>query len=77
MKNVDYDLTPCDVVFNHVSKPKDYLMCKSINLYDDRWRVNVYSKRYVDDIEGKYISSSYFVHFNNKNGDIQFVLPKI
>lgn len=73
----DWNISPCDVIFNHVKKPDDYLMCKSVNLYDDRWRVNVYSKRLVEGIEGKYISSSYFVHFNSSNGDISFVLPKI
>lgn len=77
MKNVDYDLSPCDVIFNHIEKPKDYLMCKSMNVFDNRWRVNVYSKRYVEGIEGKYISKSYFVNFNSNNGDIQFVSPKI
>lgn len=73
----DYGITPCDVIFNHVDKPQDYLYCRSINLYDDRWRVNVYSKRYVDDIEGKFISSSYFIHFNRSTGDIGFVSSKI
>jgi len=68
-----YDITPCDVIFNHVEKPNDYLMCKSINVYDDRWRVNIYSKRLVNDIEGKYISSSYFIHFNKATGDVEFV----
>ena len=78
MQNVkDYDITPCDVIFNHVQKPKDYLMCKSINLFENRWRVNVYSKRLVDGIEGKYISNSYFVHFSTSNGNIEFVSPKI
>lgn len=73
----DYNITPCDVIFNYVKRPKDYLMCKSINVYDNRWRVNIYSKRYVEGIEGKYISSSYFVHFNSTNGNMEFVLPKI
>lgn len=74
-KMEDYDLTPCDVIFNHVEKPKDYLMCKSINVYDDRWRVNVYSKHFVDGIEGKRISSSYFVHFNKSTGSMELVSP--
>ena len=70
-----YDITPCDVIFNHVEKPNDYLMCKSINVYDDRWRVNIYSKRLVNDIEGRYISNSYFIHFNKATGDVTFVSP--
>lgn len=73
----DYDITPCDVIFNYVEKPKDYLMCKSINVYDNRWRVNIYNKRLVNGIEGNHISSSYFVHFNAANGDLEFVSPKI
>lgn len=73
----DYGITPCDVIFSHVEKPKDFLCCKSINVYDDRWRVNIYSKRYVEGIEGKCISQSYFVNFNKSNGNITFVSPKI
>lgn len=73
----DYDITPCDVIFNYVEKPKDYLMCKSINVYDNRWRVNIYNKRLVNGIEGNHISSSYFVYFDSSNGDIEFVSPKI
>lgn len=77
-KKIDnYNIAPCDIIFKHVSKPDDYLNCKSINLYDDRWRVNIYSKRFVDGIEGKYISKSYFVHFNKGTGDIRFVSPQI
>jgi hypothetical protein len=63
-KNEDYGITPCDVLFNHVEKPKNYLNCQSVNLFDNRWRVNIYSKRFVEGIEGKYISQSYFVHFD-------------
>lgn len=78
MKEIsDYGITPCDVIFNHVSKPSDYLNCNSINVYDDRWRVNIYSKRYVDGIEGRYISNSYFVKFSKSSGELSFVSPKI
>lgn len=73
----NYNLTPCDVLFKHTKKPEDYIYCRSINVYDDRWRVNVYSKIYVDGIEGKRISKSYFVHFNKATGDIDFVSPNI
>ena len=77
MKKIEsYDLTPCDVIFSHVNKPKDFLMCKSTNVFDDRWRVNIYSKRYVEGIEGKYISGSYFIHFDKSNGDLTIVSPK-
>jgi hypothetical protein len=77
VKKSDYGYTPCDVIFNYVEKPKDYLFCKSMNVFDDKWRVNIYSKRYVEGIEGKYISSSYFVKFNTENNVVTFVSPKI
>jgi hypothetical protein len=66
----DYGITPCDVIFNQVDKPLDYIFCKSMNVYDDRWRVNIYSKRLVDGIEGKYISSSYFVKFDTEHNKL-------
>jgi hypothetical protein len=76
IKIEDYNITPCDVIFSHVTKPKDYLYCKSINVFDDRWRVNIYSKRYVEGIEGKYISQSYFIHFDKSNGNVKLVSLK-
>jgi hypothetical protein len=68
-----YNLTPCDVIFNHIEKPENYLYCRSINIYDDRWRVNLYSKRMIDGIEGKHISNSYFTHFNSATGNLAIV----
>ena len=69
----DYDITPCDVIFSSVEKPSDYLYCRSINVYDDRWRVNIYSKRYVEGIEGKYISKSYFTIFDGATGNLKIL----
>jgi hypothetical protein len=69
----DYNITPCDVIFNHTEKPADYLYCRSINIFDDRWRVNIYSKVFVDGIEGKRISKSFFTHFNKANGELKIV----
>ena len=48
-------------------------MCKSMNVYDDRWRINVYSKRLVDGIEGKYISKSFFASFNSNTGELKII----
>ncbi len=73
----DFGYTPCDFIFNYVEKPSDYIFCKAHNVFDDKWRVNIYSKRYVEGIEGKYISNSYFVKFNTENNVVTFVSPKI
>jgi hypothetical protein len=69
----NYGITPCDVIFKHTEKPADYLYCRSINIFDDRWRVNIYSKVFVDGIEGKRISKSFFTHFNQANGELKIV----
>lgn len=74
MKKInDYDISPCDVIFSTVNKPNDYLMCKSMNVYDDRWRINVYSKRLVNGIEGQYISQSYFASFDAGTGKLRIL----
>lgn len=72
-KTKEFNITPCDVIFTVVEKPKDYLMCKSINVYDNRWRVNIYSKRVVNDIDSQYISKSYFTSFDINNGTIKIL----
>lgn len=69
----NYGITPCDVIFKHITKPADYLYCRSINVFDDRWRVNIYSKIIVDGIDGNRISSSFFTHFNKATGDLSIV----
>jgi hypothetical protein len=76
-KITQYNDTPSDHIFKYVQKPADYLCCKSINVYDFKWRVNIYSKRLVSGIEGQYISSSYFVEFDPFDNNITFVSPKI
>jgi hypothetical protein len=74
MKKIDdYGITPCDVIFANVDKPADYLFCRSINVYDDRWRVNLYSKRIVYDIESRYISKSYFASFDKSTGTLRIL----
>lgn len=70
-----FNYTPCDFIFDHVEKPADYIFSRCFNVFDDKWRVNIYSKRYVEGIEGKYISNSYFVKFNTDNNNLTFVSP--
>lgn len=69
----NFDIQPCDVIFNHVEKPEDYLMCKSINVYDDRWRINIYSKHLVNGIEDKRISKSVFASFNTNTCELKII----
>lgn len=57
----------CRMLFDIVEKPKDFLMCKSFNVYDNKYRINIYSKRLVEGIEGQYISQSYFASFDESD----------
>ena len=56
----------CDKLLSQVGKPDNYYMCKGMNVYDDRYRVNVYVKEEVDDLTGhkQYISNSYFCRYD-------------
>jgi len=56
----------CAQIFKIEKRPDNYLMCKSINVYDNRYRVNVYVKTYVEGIEGKRIGASYFIKYENE-----------
>lgn len=70
----NYGYTPCDFIFNYVEKPDEYLFCKSFNVFDDKWRVNIYSRKMVDGISSQYMSRSYFVKFDTFSNSIT-VLP--
>lgn len=72
-KTKNHNLQPCDIIFDHVNKPDKFLMCRSVNVFDDKWRVNIYSKRYVEGIEGKCISASYFVKFNTEDNKLHII----
>ena len=52
----------CNEVLEQVGKPDNYYMCKAMNVYDDRYRVNVFVRESVEDHTGHklYIKDSYF-----------------
>lgn len=62
-KSVVENSDVCAKALNKFGKPEHYLMCKAINVFDDKYRVNIYTKRWIEGIEGKSISQSYFVSF--------------
>lgn len=55
------------LLFKQVEKPKDYLMTKIINVYDNRYRVNIYCETEEDNLVKKRICASYFCHYNKDN----------
>ena len=59
----------CKEVLGQVGKPDNYFMCKGMNVYDNKYRVNIYVKEKVEDLTGhkQYISNSYFCRYDGTN----------
>lgn len=57
----------CEKILKKVGKPENFLMCKALNVYDDKYRINIYTKRWVEGIEGRTISQSYFCKYDGNN----------
>jgi hypothetical protein len=72
---MDMKMTPCDLIFNYIEKPANYSHCRSINTFENRWRVNVYAKCTIHDIDTIRMANSYAV--NMKDNKLEFVLPKL
>jgi len=50
----------CDILFRQVEKPDNTVLCKAINLYDNRYRINVYTEHDIDNLTYRKISYSCF-----------------
>ena len=62
----------CSLLFKQIDKPKNFQLCKAINVYDNKYRINVYTKVYDEnlDIEKKRITHSYFAKLNDHKLEI-------
>jgi len=65
------------LLYKQVSKPKNHLMTKIINVYDDRYRINVYTEIEEDGLIKKRIVQSYFCHYSKNHLDIVMCNPPI
>lgn len=74
-KSIEVDGPVCDILLSMIGTPKDLVMCRAINLYDNRYRINVYTKTMVDDIESRRISYSCFAKLNGDTLDIVMETP--
>lgn len=52
------------LLFKIVDKPKHHLMTKVINLWENRYRINVYIEIEENNLIKRKIHSSYFCHYN-------------
>ena len=57
------DLEIESLLFKQVPKPKNYFMTKIHNLWEDRYRINVYVQFNQDNLTKLKIYSSYFCHY--------------
>lgn len=52
------------LLFQQVPKPSNHLMTKINNLWDNRYRINVYVEIFEDNLVKKRIINSYFCHYS-------------
>jgi hypothetical protein len=57
------DLEIESLLFKQVPKPKHHLITKIINVWENRYRINVYTEIEEDNLTKKKIHSSYFCHY--------------
>lgn len=57
------DLEIESLLFKQVEKPKHFLMVRIINVWDNRYRINIYTEIEENNLIKKKIHSSYFAHY--------------
>lgn len=58
------DLEIESLLFKQVELPKHHLMTKIINVWENRYRINVYTEIQEDNLTKCKIHSSYFCHYS-------------
>ena len=67
----DYEIE--NLLFKQVSKPKNHLMTKVINVFHDYYRINVYTQIEEEGLRKRKISQSYMTKFRN---DTLTIIPE-
>jgi hypothetical protein len=58
------------LLFKQVEKPRNLLITKIINVYENRYRINLYVQTEEEGLIKKKIAASYFCHYNPGKLDI-------
>lgn len=53
-----------ELLFRQVDRPKNITQVRVANVYEDRYRINVWVSTFEDGLEKKKIGASYFAHFD-------------
>jgi hypothetical protein len=77
MRNSPTEFEIENLIYEKYGKPKNHLVTKVINVYDNRYRINVYHEIYDDELKlyKKRMHSSYFCKYND--GEIDCGLPQV
>lgn len=75
MKNIEIEDAPdiCGILFKQVEKPNNYKMCKAINVYDNKYRINVYTHEVINGIQSQRISKSYFAKLAGDGASLNII----
>jgi hypothetical protein len=65
--SVEHDGRICELLFNKIGTPKNLISCRAINVYDNKYRINVYTKAIINDIDSQRISYSCFAKYDGGN----------
>ena len=73
-KNMGLPVDVCQLLFKQIDKPKNLETCRAINVYDNKYRVNVYTRSHcpIYDIDKVRITQSYFCHLNGEDLTIKY-----
>ena len=71
------DLEIESLLFRQVERPKHHLMTKIINVWENRYRINVYIQIEEDGLTKKRIAQSYFCHYSPGSLKILLGLPPL
>lgn len=73
-QNMSLPVDVCQLLFKQVEKPKNLETCKAVNVYDNKYRVNVYTRSHcpIYDIDQVRITQSYFCHLNGEELTIKY-----
>jgi len=76
-ENSNLPVDVCGLLFKQIEKPLNLVHCKAVNVYNDRYRINLYTRKYNElyDLEQTRISESYFCKLVGETLEIQY--PKI
>lgn len=58
------DLQIESLLFKQIEKPKNHLITKIINLWENRYRINIYIELEENNLIKRKIHSSYFCHYD-------------